>query len=180
MNNDSHLVQQSWRYFSPYRRCHVPLHPAALSSLTRLVSLSLSNSELYQLPQAVQGLPLLRVRQGCVCCRLHPARRRCFALHCTATALSFHHAHHCCLCTPALQHLYLEHNELRVLPGGQWWSRLHVLSLDWEPLLRSGHELLASVSHAGAQAGYRRCHTGAAVEEEKQASAAYLPPLLWH
>ncbi len=45
----------------------------------------------------------------------------------------------------AVQHLYLEHNELRELPGGQWWSRLHVLSLDWEPLLRSGHALLASV-----------------------------------
>lgn len=41
--------------------------------------------------------------------------------------------------------MYLEHNELRELPGGQWWSRLHVLSLDWEPLLRSGHTLLASV-----------------------------------
>lgn len=41
--------------------------------------------------------------------------------------------------------MYLEHNELRELPGGQWWSRLHVLSLDWEPLLRTGHTLLASV-----------------------------------
>ncbi|PRW32494.1 leucine-rich repeat-containing [Chlorella sorokiniana] len=76
----------------------------ALSTLTRLVSLSLSNSELYQVPAAVLNLPLLR-------------------------------------------HVYLEHNELRDLPGGQWWSRLHVLSLDWEPLLRSGHALLASAPH---------------------------------
>ncbi|KAI7835751.1 hypothetical protein COHA_010356 [Chlorella ohadii] len=77
---------------------------SALSTLTRLVSLSLSNSELYQVPAAVLNLPLMR-------------------------------------------HLYLEHNELRELPGGQWWSRLHVLSLDWEPLLRSGHALLASAPH---------------------------------
>lgn len=48
-------------------------------------------------------------------------------------------------CRPAPQHLYLEHNELRELPGGAWWSRLHVLSLDWEPLLRFGYALLASV-----------------------------------
>ena len=35
-----------------------------------------------------------------------------------------------------LQHLYLEHNEIRALPPGPAWARLRLLSTDWEPLLR--------------------------------------------
>lgn len=129
------LAPSCWRCL----RC--PL-PAALSTLTRLVSLSLSNSELYQVPPAVLNLPHLRVRGMLECLSRTAPCLECLELRCQ-------HLDHCipCRCCSVThsQHVYLEHNELRELPGGQWWSRLHVLSLDWEPLLRSGHTLLASV-----------------------------------
>lgn len=50
------------------------------------------------------------------------------------------------------QHLYLEHNLLRVLPPGPYWAGLRVLATDWEPLLRS-HALLGQVRRRGACQG---------------------------
>lgn len=102
---------------------HFLFPPAALGALSCLVSLSISNCALYELPPAVMTLPKLRVRRGrgdAPC--LREARE---AAPTFTTTLPPTHLH------PAPQALYCEHNDMRRFPPGPYWSRLRVLR--WAP-----------------------------------------------